>query len=108
MLKRIPAALAIGLGMLCMSAAAHAQTVYGSLFGTVTDNTGAAIPGATVTVTDEAKGTTQVVQSGASGDYSVEHLVPDLYDIKVTFAGFEAFETKGIQVYADSSPKVDV
>src|SRR5580658_1954646 len=90
------------------SSISHAQAVYGSIFGTVTDNTGAAIPGATVTITDEAKGTTVVVQAGASGDYSVEHLIPDLYDVKVTFQGFETFETKGIQVYADSSPKVDV
>jgi hypothetical protein len=111
MLKRIPAALAIGLGMLfllCLPTQSHAQTVYGSIVGTVTDNTGATIPGATITVTDEAKGTEVVVQSGASGDYSVEHLVPDLYDIKVTFQGFQAYETKGIQVYADSSPKFDV
>jgi outer membrane receptor protein involved in Fe transport len=86
----------------------HAQAVYGSIFGTVTDNTDAAIPGATITVTDEAKGTTVVVQSGASGDYSVGHLIPDLYDVKVSFQGFETFETKGIQVYADTSPKVDV
>jgi hypothetical protein len=85
----------------------HAQAVYGSIFGTVTDNTGAAIPGATVTVTDEAKGTQVVVQTGASGDYSVEHLIPDLYDVKVVFQGFQTFETKGIQVYADTSPKVD-
>ncbi len=110
MLKRISATLAIGLGLLCMlclPAASHAQTVYGSIFGNVTDNTGAAIPGATVTVTDEAKGTVVTVQSGASGDYSVEHLIPDLYDIKVTYQGFETFEAKGVQVNADTSPKVD-
>ena len=86
----------------------QAQAVYGSIFGTVSDNTGAAIPGATVTITDEAKGTSIVIQSGASGDYSAEHLIPDLYDIKVTSPGFETSETKGIQVYADASPKVDV
>jgi hypothetical protein len=111
MLKKIPAAMAFAMGLLCvvcLPSASFAQTVYGSIFGTVTDNTGASIPGATVTVTDEAKGTSVVVTSGASGDYSVEHLVPDLYDIKVTFQGFQTFETKGIQVYADSSPKVDV
>jgi hypothetical protein len=94
--------------MLCLPTASHAQAVYGSIFGTVTDNTGAAIPGATVTVTDESKGTSVVVQSGSSGDYSVEHLIPDVYDVKVTYQGFQTSETKGIQVYADSSPKVDV
>ena len=43
-----------------------------------------------------------------SGDYSVEHLIPDLYNIKVTYQGFETYEAKGIQINADTSPKVDV
>ena len=111
MLKRLSATLAIGLGVLsmfCLPTVAHAQAVYGSIFGNVTDNTDAAIPGATVTVTDAAKGTSVVVQSGPSGEYTVGHLIPDAYDIKVTFAGFQTSETKGIQVNADSSAKVDV
>ena len=77
---------------------ARAQSVYGSIFGTVTDKSGAAVPGATITVTDEAKGTVVTVTSNASGDYSVPHLIPDVYDLKVTAKGFKAFETKGIQV----------
>ena len=107
---RIPAPLAFGLGtlfLLCLPSTSHAQAVFGSIFGTVTDNTGAAIPGATVTVTDEAKGTSVVVQAGASGDYSVEHLIPDTYDIKVVFQGFQTFETKGVKVFADTSQKFD-
>jgi hypothetical protein len=111
MIQRLRWLLAAGCALTLLAFAPstiHAQAVYGSIFGTVTDNTGAAIPGATVTITDEAKGTSVVVQSGASGDYSVEHLIPDLYDVKVTSQGFETFETKGIQVYADTSPKVDV
>lgn len=86
---------------------AGAQSVYGSIFGTVTDKTGAAVPGATVTVTDEAKGTVVNVISNASGDYSVPHLIPDVYDLKVTGKGFKAFETKGIQVEADAAPRID-
>src|SRR5581483_8528442 len=85
----------------------HAQAVYGSIYGTVTDNTGAAIPNATVTVTDEAKGTAVTVQTNDSGAYSVEHLIPDAYDVKVTMSGFQTFEAKGIQVFADTRPKVD-
>ena len=42
---------------LLLIAPASAQSVYGSIFGTVTDKTGAAVAGATVTVKDEAKGT---------------------------------------------------
>ena len=73
----------------------------------MTDKTGAAVPGATVTVTDEAKGTVVNVISNASGDYSVPHLIPDVYDLKVTGKGFKAFETKGIQVEADAAPRID-
>ena len=86
---------------------ARAQAVYGSLFGTVTDKSGAAVPDATITVTDEAKGTVVNTTSNASGDYSVPHLIPDVYDLKVTAKGFKNFETKGIKVEADTAPRID-
>ncbi len=86
---------------------ASAQSVYGSIFGTVSDKTGAVIPNATVTVTDEAKGTVVTVTSNGSGDYSVPHLIPDVYDLKVAAKGFKTFETKGIQVEADTAPRID-
>jgi len=86
---------------------ARAQSVYGSVFGTVSDSTGAAVSGATITVKDEAKGTVVSVTSNAAGDYSVPHLIPDIYDIRVTAKGFKAFETKGITVQADTAPRID-
>jgi len=86
---------------------AKAQAVYGSIFGTVTDKSGAAVPDATITVTDEAKGTVVTTTSNASGDYSVPHLIPDIYDLKVAAKGFKNFETKGIQVQADTAPRID-
>jgi hypothetical protein len=85
----------------------HAQAVYGSLYGTVSDSTGAVVPNATITVTDVAKGTSVTATANASGDYTVEHLIPDVYNIKVTANGFEGFEADGITVNADQSPKVD-
>ena len=92
---------------LLLSVPASAQSVYGSLFGTVTDKTGAAVAGATVTVKDEAKGTVVTVTSNGSGDYSVPHLIPDVYDLKVTAKGFKTFETKGVSVEADTAPRID-
>ena len=86
---------------------ALAQSVYGSIYGTVTDKTGAAVAGATVTVKDEAKGTVVTVTSNGSGDYSVPHLIPDVYDLKVTAKGFKSFETKGVGVEADAAPRID-
>ena len=86
---------------------ARSQAVYGTIFGTVTDESGAAVPNATVTITDESKGTIVTTTSNASGDYSVPHLIPDVYDLKVTAQGFKTFETKGVQVLADTAPRID-
>src|ERR1019366_5566575 len=92
---------------LLLIAPASAQSVYGSIFGTVTDSTGAAVSDATITVKDEAKGTVVNVTSNSSGDYSVPHLIPDVYDLKVTAKGFKSFETKGVSVQADTAPRID-
>jgi len=77
------------------------------MFGTVSDNTGAVIPGATISVTSATKNTTVTVTSNASGDYSVPHLIPDTYNLRVVAKGFKPFETKGIAVQADTSPRID-
>jgi len=98
---------ALACAILFFSTQASAQAIYGSIFGTVTDSTGAAVPGATITVSDEAKGTVVTGVSNASGDYSIPHLIPDTYDMKVTAKGFKSFETKGIAVLADTAPRID-
>jgi len=97
---------AVFLLALSQSSMAFGQSVYGSVYGTVTDATGAAVPGATVTVTDVTKGTTVTVQSNGSGDFTVEHLIPDVYDVKVDAGGFKGYQQKGIQVFADAAVKV--
>jgi hypothetical protein len=84
-----------------------AQAVYGSIFGTVTDSTGAVVPSATVTVADIAKGTSVTVQSDATGDYRVQHLIPDTYNVTVEATGFSKMTTENVVVYADTAPKVD-
>ena len=111
MTKNLRAAFATALlasGCLLFNAAAHAQAVYGSIFGTVTDKTGAVVAGATVTVTDESKGTVETETTNGSGDYTVSHLVPDSYDVKVDVKGFKSFLSKGVVVQADTAPRVDV
>ncbi len=95
------------VGLLACGQSAMAQAVFGQIQGTVTDPTGAAIPNATVTVTDVAKGTTVTLTSNAVGEFTVEHLIPDSYTIKVTAAGFQAYQIKALPVYADTSPKVN-
>ena len=108
--KNVRTALVLALfacASLLLIAPASAQSVYGSIFGTVTDSTGAAIPGAAITVKDVAKGTVVTATSNASGDYSVPHLIPDVYNLKVEAKGFKTFETQGITVQADTAPRID-
>jgi hypothetical protein len=83
------------------------QAVYGSLYGQVTDSTGAALANATVTVTDVTKGTQVQATTNSVGEYLVEHLIPDVYDVNVSATGFKTTDSKGIRVSADTSPKLD-
>src|SRR5271157_3646872 len=83
------------------------QVVFGTIFGTVTDAQGATIPKATVTVTDVSKGTTDTTTTNDSGNYTVTHLIPDTYSVKIEAPGFKSFEQKSVTVIADASQKID-
>jgi outer membrane receptor protein involved in Fe transport len=84
------------------------QAVYGAIYGTVTDATGALIPNAPVVVTDTSKGVTVTVKANESGEFRVDHLIPDAYSVTVDQPGFKKYEQNNIQVNADSSDNVAV
>ena len=92
----------------CSGTSLWGQAIYGSIYGQVTDSSGAAIANATVTVKDVAKGTSVQTTTNSIGEYSVEHLIPDVYDVAVAATGFRGAESKGIRVSADTSPKLDL
>jgi outer membrane receptor protein involved in Fe transport len=83
------------------------QAVYGAIYGTVTDSTGALLPNAPVVITDTAKGTTSTVNANASGEFRVDHLIPDVYSLSVDQPGFKKYEQNNIQVFADQSVNVE-
>ena len=92
----------------CFSASsACAQAVYGSIIGTVTDPQGNAVAGAKVTVTSATKGTPDETTANESGNYSVTHLIPDKYVVRVEAPSFKGFEAKDVVVSADTSTRVD-
>ncbi len=70
---------------------ASGQAVFGSIFGTVTDPSGAAVPNAKVTVTSATKATSYTATTNADGNYSVTHLIPDTYNVRAEAAGFKAW-----------------
>ncbi len=99
------AALSLLCG-LCVPTA-FGQAVYGSILGTVSDPSGAAVNGAKVTVTSQTKNVSTEATTNESGNYSVTHLIPDVYTIRVNGTGFKTLEFKDIQVSADASAHVD-
>src|SRR6266446_1345749 len=86
---------------------ASAQAVYGSIFGTVTDPSGAAVAGAKVTVTSVRKNITEQATTNADGNYSITHLIPDVYTVKAEAPGFKSFQTANVVVSADTAARVD-
>src|SRR5271170_2562422 len=69
--------------------ALYAQTnISGDIAGMVTDPSGAAVPGATVTATDTATGAVKVVTTGDAGAYRVSLLQPGPYTLSVADSGF--------------------
>jgi len=84
------------------------QQVFGNIFGTVTDPTGAAIPNAKVIVTDQNKGTKFDVTTNESGNYVKNQLIPGTYQVEVENPGFRKSISKDIVVNVDQGSRVDL
>ena len=91
----IVALMALPLG------AQQAATITGGLNGTVIDSTGAAVAGATVTVTGPQG--TRVITTDAQGHYSISNLIPGFYDITVEKTGFKKVQSKHNEVVVGGS-----
>ena len=88
--------------------ASYAQQTQASLTGQVLDPTGARIPGAEVTITDQGTSISRVVQSNASGRYSVTNLNPGTYQVAVKSAGFTGKVEKDIVLQVGQDGSLDV
>ncbi len=89
--------LVVFLSIAVLALPTFGQT-FGEITGTVTDASGAAIPGAEVTVINEATSTSRTVRTNEAGNYTVPFLVPGTYTIQATSGGFKAATTPGLIV----------
>jgi outer membrane receptor protein involved in Fe transport len=108
-MKRSMWVLVALLSLLCSLwvPSAFGQAVYGSILGSVTDPSGAAVNGAKITVTSQTKNVSIETTSNESGNYDVTHLIPDVYVVRIAAQGFKVLEYKDIQVSADAGARVD-
>ncbi len=76
--------------------------------GTVTDGTGAAVPKATVTATNDATGVATVRETSGSGLYNISPIIPGKYTLSVKVPGFKEFVQKNLTADALSLTSLDV
>ena len=95
------------LALLAMPAASRAQDT-GYISGTVTDKSGAAIAGATVTIKSVGENLTRDTSSNADGAYVGSALPAGTYNIVVTAPGFQKFEAKGVVLPVAQKLRIDI
>jgi outer membrane receptor protein involved in Fe transport len=90
------------------ASASFAQTFRGSVTGTVTDNTGAAVPGAEVKVVSDETGLSRTVVTSDDGNFTASELPPGRYTLAVTKNGFRVSTVKGVAVSVTSVARANV
>jgi Carboxypeptidase regulatory-like domain/TonB dependent receptor len=86
---------------------ALAQSTTGRVLGSITDQSGAAVAGASVAVTDTERGTTRSIVTDASGDYVAPDLAPGIYKIHVEAKGFKSSERPSVTIEVASDVRAD-
>jgi len=99
-------------GALCLLALfmlpCKAQTTLGSIFGTITDSSGAVVPNATITVTSVEQGTSRTVKTTSDGSYRVTQLEPGSYRVSATKQGFAKAQSEAIPIAIEAIVRADI
>jgi hypothetical protein len=91
----------------CSSTAALAQSTYGSILGTITDQQGGVVTAAKVTLNDRGKSVERTGVSNQSGDYGFTNVGPGLYDLTIEMNGFQSAHFENINLQASETKRVD-
>ena len=106
--RRLPTIVVALVGALLCFHSARAQTTFGSITGVVTDPSGAAVPDAQISVSNEQTGFTRRSATGAGGVFTVPDLIPGSYKVRIEKSGFSAQERPGVLLDANHVVTVDV
>jgi hypothetical protein len=98
--------VAVGLGLVSLTSSG--QTTFGSIFGAVSDSTGAATPGAQVILTNIATSERRTAITSTDGTYRFVNLDPGRYRLEVEKPGFKRFAREPVVVEVQSSIRIDV
>ena len=104
-MKKVVLGLVVSLCLLPVGLAAQAVT--GTILGTVTDTSGAAVPGATVTLTNQGTGLTRTVVTDQSGEYTAPSLPTGKYKMVAELPGFKTATASDIELTVDTKVRVN-
>jgi len=106
-MKHLLHRFAIPFLLFSLTAIARTQTVDTAILGNVSDSSGAAIPGATVTVVSPSTGITKTTVTGTQGQFEVQYLTPGSYDVTLQASGFAKQTRSGIVIQIGQQQKID-
>lgn len=106
-MKFAPRLLIIGLLVAFPGLAAYAQQTTGEITGTVTDTSGAVVPGATVSATDLATQQVRTTTSNETGNYVLPYLTPGVYSVASTKTGFKTEAQPSLEVTVGAVIRAD-
>ena len=107
-MRKIFCVLSLAAALLLLSVPSFAQSNLGRVFGAVTDQSGGAIAGASVTVIDTARGINRALTTDDAGQYNAPNLIPGNYTVHATAAGFETIDRQNIVVEVGQELRVDL
>src|SRR5258708_35801523 len=94
--------------LLALVSSGFAQKISGTITGVVTDDTGAVLPDASVTVTSVQTGASRTSQTNSEGSFSFPELNPGIYNISVTKQGFKKVQEKNIELQVSDITNVPI
>ncbi len=106
--QQIVSSIAVLFFLFTLSSKTFAQVSTAQLQGTVQDDSGAAVSGATVTLKSASKGSSNSVDTDSEGNYIFPQVLVDTYSIEVTKQGFKRFERSNIKIDVNQKARVDV
>jgi hypothetical protein len=93
--------------LLAIPAGSHAQGYFGTVTGVLTDQTGAMVPGASLTLTDQEKGYAFHETSDSAGRYLFRSIPPGVYSVTADLTGFEKMVRTGVRVDVNQNATVN-
>ncbi len=85
-----------------------AQGNLGRILGTITDQSGGVVAGATVTVLDQERGTARTLSTDQAGEYNAPNLMPGMYTVRAETKGFKTVENGNILVEVGKEVRIDL